>query len=468
MMDYNINCLRNYILITLNTLFYEGCLYFYTSRYYKESSDLMFSIIQWFIFLLANAVAIPIVIGSIFHMEAMEIMLLMQRTFFIIGLACFLQGWLGHKLQIVDGPAGLWVSTFAVFAASIGSTGAAGIEALQLLEMAMILTGVLLMIFGVFRLSGKVISYFTPLVTGVFLTLLTFQLSGTFLQGMFGISDQVQQAQMGGFSIALITFIAVLLFSNFFHGWVKSYAVLLGIALGWILFELLIDQPKETVSSQPWLSIPEWFAWGAPQFDWSIVPVAVLTGLILLSNIVASLSAATEVMDGKARFTVSQMNRGSFMLGVNHGISGVFSGVAVVPLASSAGFIQLTGEKRKSPFMWASLLLIIVAFFPPIISFLAGIPSPIANAALLATFVQLMGLGLRNLMAEELDQRRLTIITVSLLLGSGLMFIPSESFAQLPGTVRQVISNGMLVGTVLAVIFEQLWKKEDRNEVSST
>ncbi|MGP4073078.1 purine/pyrimidine permease [Piscibacillus sp. B03] len=423
----------------------------------------MFSIIQWFIFLLANAVAIPVVIGSIFQMDPMEIMLLMQRTFFVIGLACFLQGWLGHKLPIVDGPAGLWVSTFAVFAASVGSTGAEGLEALQLLEMAMILTGVLLIVFGVFKISGKVISFFTPLVTGVFLTLLTFQLSGTFLQGMFGLSDDVQVAQMDGFLMAMITFIAVLVFSNFFKGWIKSYAVLLGIGLGWILFVLFIDQSKSQITSQIWVSIPDWFAWGMPQFDWSIVPVAVLTALILLSNIVASLSAATEVIEGKPNFTINQMNRGSFMLGVNHGISGIFSSVAVVPLASSAGFIQLTGETRKSPFIWASLLLILVAFFPPIISFLAGIPSPIANAALLATFVQLMGLGLRNLFADGLDQRRLTIITISLLLGSGLMFIPSEAFGQLPGTVRQVISNGMLVGTVLAVFLEQLWKTEDRN-----
>ncbi|MFD2638513.1 purine/pyrimidine permease [Piscibacillus salipiscarius] len=432
-----------------------------------ESSDVMFSIIQWFIFLLANAVAIPIVIGSIFQMDTMAIMLLMQRTFFVIGIACFLQGWLGHKLPIVDGPAGLWVSTFAVFAASVGSTGAAGLEALRMLEMGMILTGVLLILFGVFKISGKVISYFTPLVTGVFLTLLTFQLSGTFLQGMFGLSDQVTTAQLDGFLIAMVTFIAVLVFSNFFNGWVKSYAVLLGIGLGWILFVMFKDSTTK-LTTQNWLSMPEWFAWGTPQFDWSIVPVAVLTGLILLSNIVASLSAATEVIEGKSNFSVSQMNRGSFMLGVNHGISGIFSSVAVVPLASSAGFIQLTGEKRKSPFMWASMLLILVAFFPPIISFLAGIPSPVANAALLATFVQLMGLGLRNLFADGLDHRRLTIITISLLLGSGLMFIPSEAFAELPGTVRQVISNGMLVGTVLAVFLEQIWKNEDRNKQAST
>ncbi|GEL78748.1 purine/pyrimidine permease [Tenuibacillus multivorans] len=422
----------------------------------------MFSVIQWFIFLLANAVAIPIVIGSIFHMDAMSIMLLMQRTFFIIGIACFLQGWLGHKLPIVDGPAGLWVSTFAVFAASVGTAGSTGVEALRLLEMAMILTGIILILFGVFKISGKVIRYFTPLVTGVFLTLLTFQLSGTFLQGMFGLSENVQQAQMDGFLIAIMTFLSVLIFSLFFKGWVRSYAVLLGMALGWVLFAVFISPSDNQIESSAWFALPEWFAWGTPLFDWSVVPVAVLTAFILLSNIVASLSAMTETLEGKSNFTTTQMNRGSFMLGVNHGISGIFSGVAVVPLASTSGFLQLTGDKRKSPFMWASLLLMLVAFFPPIISFLAQIPSPVANAALLATFVQLMGLGLRNLFADGLNERRLTIITVSLLLGSGLMFMPAESFSGLPGTARQVISNGLLVGTVIAVILEQLWKKEDR------
>ncbi|GAA0453655.1 purine/pyrimidine permease [Alkalibacillus silvisoli] len=421
----------------------------------------MFTVIQWFIFLLANAVAIPIVIGSIFHMDPNELMLLMQRTFLIIGLACFLQGWLGHKLPIIDGPAGLWVSTFAVFAASIGVTGSEGVQALRLLEAAMILTGVFLIILGVFKVSGKVIYLFTPLVTGVFLTLLTFQLSGTFLEGMLGLDQNTPYIQVNELIIAMISFSTVLILSSFFKGWMKSYAVLIGISIGWILFGLFIDSDQSTPSNAPIFQAPEIFAWGTPIFDWSVVPIALLTAFILLSNIVAALSATSNVIKGDPYLSHTQMNRGSFVLGVNHGISGVFSGVAVVPLASTAGFIQLTGQKRKSPFMWASAILVIVSFFPVIISSLAMIPAPVANAALLATFVQLMGLGLRNLFIEPLNERRTTIITVSLLLGAGLMFIPPESFALLPETVKQIISNGLLVGTVIAVILDRLWIDEN-------
>ena len=421
----------------------------------------MFSIIQWFVFLLANAVAIPIVIGPLFDMSSIEVMQLMQRTFFIMGVACFLQGWIGHKMPIVDGPAGIWVSTFAVFAGTISTATGSADNSLRLLEMAMILTGIFLMLFGLFKISGKIISIFTPLVTGVFLTLLTVQLGGTFLQGMTGVAEYAV-IQIDATIVSFITFILVLVLSLFSHGWKKSYAVLIGIVVGWVVYELFIGTSSERPNGLQTISAPEWFAWGTPIWDWSLIPIALLTAVILLSNIVAALSAVTDVREEKARVSYGDMNRSSFTLGVNHGISGIFSGIAVITLASSAGFLKLTGEKRIRPFLIASAVLILASFFPSMIYYLAQIPAPIANAALLATFVELMGLGIKNLFSNRLDDRNTTIITVSLLIGSGLMFFPADSFSGLSDMVRQVVSNGLLVGTAIAVILELIWKRPEQ------
>ena len=421
----------------------------------------MFSIIQWFVFLLANAVAIPIVIGPLFDMSSIEVMQLMQRTFFIMGVACFLQGWIGHKMPIVDGPAGIWVSTFAVFAGTISTATGSAENSLRLLEMAMILTGIFLMLFGLFKISGKIISIFTPLVTGVFLTLLTVQLGGTFLQGMTGVAEYAV-IQIDATIVSFITFILVLVLSLFSHGWKKSYAVLIGIVVGWVVYELFIGTSSERPNGLQTISAPEWFAWGTPIWDWSLIPIALLTAVILLSNIVAALSAVTDVREEKARVSYGDMNRSSFTLGVNHGISGIFSGIAVITLASSAGFLKLTGEKRSRPFLIAWAVLILASFFPSMIYYLAQIPAPIANAALLATFVELMGLGIKNLFSNRLDDRNTTIITVSLLIGSGLMFFPADSFSGLSDMVRQVVSNGLLVGTAIAVILELIWKRPEQ------
>ncbi len=378
-----------------------------------------------------------------------------------MGVACFLQGWIGHKMPIVDGPAGIWVSTFAVFAGTISTATGSAENSLRLLEMAMILTGIFLMLFGLFKISGKIISIFTPLVTGVFLTLLTVQLGGTFLQGMTGVAEYAV-IQIDATIVSFITFILVLVLSLFSHGWKKSYAVLIGIVVGWVVYELFIGTSSERPNGLQTISAPEWFAWGTPIWDWSLIPIALLTAVILLSNIVAALSAVTDVREEKARVSYGDMNRSSFTLGVNHGISGIFSGIAVITLASSAGFLKLTGEKRIRPFLIASAVLILASFFPSMIYYLAQIPAPIANAALLATFVELMGLGIKNLFSNRLDDRNTTIITVSLLIGSGLMFFPADSFSGLSDMVRQVVSNGLLVGTAIAVILELIWKRPEQ------
>ncbi|MCP8617178.1 purine/pyrimidine permease [Salirhabdus salicampi] len=416
---------------------------------------------QWFVFLLASSIALPIVIGTIFEMSLLEISGLMQRTFFIVGISCFLQGVIGHRLPIVDGPAGLWISMFAVYATIASQKGVSFTLTLRELEMTMILTGICLVLMGVFRLAEKVIRLFNPLITGAFLFMLTIQLSGTFLKGMLGIDGEKVVAQLDATLISFFVFFFVLGFSILWKGPLKNYAVLIGVSIGWILHGI-IHKPKINIASLPVIQFPELFAWGAPKWDWGSFPIAILIALILLSNIVGSLAAANQVLNGSPVFTHEQMNRGSYTLGLNHGISALFSGVAVVTLASSSGFMDITGQKRKKPFMYASILLIFLALFPPIVSLISMIPSPVANAALLATFVQLMGIGLSNIANEHLDQRKLTMLSISFLVGIGLMFMPSQTFQVFPELVQSLLSNGLLVGTVLIILLDQMWKDNKR------
>ncbi|SDM47560.1 purine/pyrimidine permease [Sediminibacillus halophilus] len=429
-----------------------------------NSSNISFSktgleTLQWFIFLLASSVALPIVIGSLYEMSFTEVAGLMQRTFFIVGAASLLQGLLGHRLPIMEGPAGLWISIFSVMAVTGAQQGMSTGETLQSVETSMLFTGGFLVIFGVFRLAEKLLPLFTPLATGSFLFLLTIQLSGTFLEGMLGIQQKVEAIHGTEAILAFLTFFIVLGLSIFGKGWLGNYAVLIGIVIGWISYSIFIGNEPSQTTEMAGFSVPEWFAWGFPTMDWGVVPIAFITAVILLSNVVASVVATSQSVYGKASYSSSQINRGSTVLGVNHGLVGMFSAIANVPLATSAGFIKMTGQTRKRPFLYASGLLIIVAFFPPIVAWISGIPAPIANAAILATFVQLMGLGLSNIASEQLDSRRLTIIGVSYLFGIGCMFLPMEVFAELPVLIQNLASNGLLVGTILVIVLEQCWRE---------
>lgn len=414
---------------------------------------------QWFIFLLANCVALPIVIGALFEMNFTEISGLMQRTFFVVGLASLLQIFIGHRLPVMEGPAGIWISVFTVMAITGLQSGTSLNETLQFLEMTMIVTGLFLFLFGLLKISEKILPIFTPLVTGTFFILLTVQLSGAFLKGMLGITSSSTTIHLASALLAFMTFFLIIGLSTLGRGWLSNYAIFIGIVIGWISYIVLVGHPNSLEFGKVF-SFPQVFAFGTPHFDIGVIPIAFITAIILISNTVASIVATSQTLGKNTTDYRKEVNRGTAISGINTGLSGVFSSIANVPLAISAGFIALTGQKEKRPFIYANLMLIFIAFFPPIISIISSIPAPIANAALMASFIQLVGLGIRNVTLKPLDSRKATIVGIAYLIGMGTMFLPADVFLHLPPFAQNVLSNGLLVGTSLVIMIEQLWKEK--------
>jgi len=415
-----------------------------------------FGALQWFVFLLASAVTFPVVIGQMFHLPMQEVAELMQRTFFVVGVTCFLQGWRGHRLPIADGPAGIWLSVFVVMGDAAIRHGQPLPEMLRVLEGGMIIAGLLLLVLGLKGVVGRILFMFTPLVTGTFLLLLALQLSGVFLKGMLGLGGEPPRADALMSLVAFFVFILVLGLSIWGRGWWKSYAVLIGIIAGWFAV-WATGNSSLTAASDAWFRAPEIFVWGMPQWDLGMAVSAVLLSLIVLSSNVAAITAVEQVVQSDSGETSKRLNHGAVASGITHVLSSAFSTVGIVPLAVSAGFIRLTGQNRMKPFLIASLLFAGIALVPAAISVLASLPGPVAYAASMASFVQMVGIGFTSILRDPLDQRRLTILGVALLFGNGVMFLPSEIFQVMPSVVQYVCGNGLLVGTMLALLLEQVW-----------
>jgi xanthine/uracil permease len=73
----------------------------------------------------------------------------------------------------------------------------------------------------------------------------------------------------------------------------------------------------------------------------------------------------------------------------------------------------------------------------------------------------MLGIAIRSLTKQPLNDRNITIIGISLLYGIGVMFLPDETFNGLPYIIQNIGKNGLLVGTFLVIIFEQLWKPKN-------
>ncbi|MDA1876251.1 MULTISPECIES: purine/pyrimidine permease [Bacillus] len=412
--------------------------------------------LQWFIFLLANSIALPIVVGGLFHLTTEEIFYLMQRTFFVVGISSFLQGWIGHRLPIADGPAGSWVGVFTVLAYATAGQDQLH-STLQILELGMIISGVILIGLGVTGFIGRILFLFTPVVTGTFLLLLCLQLSGVFLKGMLGITATI--SQIDGFTaiIAFSIFLFVIILSNFGKGFVKSYAVLIGLISGWIIF---LIAGKVTIPSQVthFVQLPQIFAWGLPKWNTGMAVSSFVMVCILVSNTVAAIIAINQATIHKATIEQKQLNDGTWVGGISHIISSVFSTVGVVPLPATAGFIRLTKQKYIRSFLLACILLVVMSLFPSIIRYLASLPSAVASAVLMASFVQLIGIGFNNIKQVPMSERNIMILGVAVLFGSGVMFLPSRALQSLPSVMQYIFGNGLFVGTVVSILLEQIWR----------
>jgi xanthine/uracil permease len=428
----------------------------------------MFSV-QWFVFLLANSLMLPIVVGKIFHMPPGEIIDLIQRTFFVVGLSSLLSGWLGHRLPIADGPAGIWLGIFVLMGQLSASQGTDQHLTLRLLEGGMLITGVIVVLIGWAGWMHRMLAIFTPLVTGIYLILLTFQLSGTLLKGMIGISDAAAPIEAANVVISFGVFIFVFGLSVWGKGWMKSYAVLIGVIVGWMAYAL-VNGSASLPESSSLIKAPKLFAWGMPSLDGGMAISSIMVAFVLISSVIASMSAMQQVLGEKeqAYSKVTPLDRGGIIAGVTNIVSSLFSTIGVVPLSISAGFVRLTGQKRILPYFIACLALIVVSFLPGVYSLLSVLPAQVANAAMLASFAQMIGIGLKSILKISLDERRLTILGLSLSFGTGVMFLPQNLFYGQPTICQYLLGNGVMVGMLVGLLLEQTWRVKPNAEVAAT
>ncbi|MFD0869102.1 Putative purine permease ybbY [Chlamydia abortus] len=428
-----------------------------------KGTVLWLSAIQWFIFMLANFITVPLVLGLTLGLSGEEISFYTSRTLFLCGLIGAIQVMFGHRLPIIEGPAGMWWGVFLVLITMNMQMGGTTQTLLAELEMGLIVSSLVFILLAVFRLLNRLRALFTPVVTGTFLVLLSMQVSKSLVEGVLGIgyegSDQVIP-KIVLLSLLLISFTVGIMMKA--KGMLKSMAVLIGLGTGWLLYALLgmVRFPEEQA---PWAALPQVFPFGVPQWNTGIVITCVITSAILLSNLIASIQVFASAADEKV--TDSMINRGSFMTGIGTLLAGLFGTVAAVPLTAAASMVVLTRIASRLPFLLASIGFIVLGLLPRVGQWLSTIPQPVGYAILFTVFGQLLGFGLRDYKRMELNLKDLFIIGFSLLSGVGLMFVPGSAWANLPSVFGYIVGNGLIVGVTLSIVLEHVvFKRKQQAE----
>jgi xanthine/uracil permease len=418
--------------------------------------------LQWMAFMVAGSIAAPIAIADLFHLPPAETAGFIQRTMFVLGAAGVLQALIGHRMPINEGPAGLWWGVFAIYAGFVGTIYGTGNEVLQLLQGGMLVSGVFFFLFAVTGGLSKLTKLFTPTITFIYLLLLILQLSGSFIKGMFGMSGDHPTIDFTILAGSLFTFFLTLYLSRHKVSWIRRYSIILSLAIGWLVFIWIGKTGSVPPTAGEIISLPGIFVFGMPKFDLGVIITSFFITLLLITNMIASIRVMEEVMNTNNMKLHRRYNQAGTVSGINQLLGGLFSAVGSVPISGAAGFVSATGILSIIPFVLGASLVVAISLFPDIMNILATLPAPVGYAVTYVIFINMVGLALGEYRKEKNNERSNFTAGIALIAGVGLMFVPSAAFVGVPAVAASILNNGLIIGTIVAIIVEQVLIRKDR------
>jgi xanthine/uracil permease len=417
--------------------------------------------LQWLFFIFTNIVVIPITIGAAFELSPETIVNMLQLSFIVTGLACIIQAFLGHKRAIMEGQSGLWWGVILTLCTTAAAQGMPLPVLGGSLTVGIIITAIITFLIGVTGVGPHLAKLFTPAVMGVFMFLFGCQLIGIFLKGMLGIpfGNKTEGAHID-LSISLLSIIIailVIVISVKAPSSVRRYGLLIGIIVGWIVYTLIF-RPESPISENTKFAL-ELFPLGKPAWDIGIIITTVLAGLLNTANTFGALKGTEsmyEVETTKSEYRASFTITGVFTL-----IAGIFGLVPNSPYVSSIGFLSQTGIIKRLPFILGGFMFLIMGLIPPLGHFFSQLPLSIGSAALFVSYLLLLNSSLNFLKQVRFNTVNVYRSAVPLFVGIIIMTLPASYFITIPSVIRPLLSSGLLVGIILALILENLfnWDK---------
>lgn len=420
-----------------------------------------FASLQWFIFIFANTIVVPVSVGAAFHLEPQLIAELVRNSLIITAVACILQGLVGHRFPLLEGHSGLMWGLVLNLSYSAGTLGMSLPEIGGGIATGMLLAGGITALLAAVNGLKFMQKIFTPMVMSVFLFLLTFQLILIFFNGMFKLADDGSVIWSETLlAIAVACFVTLLKIMG--GEKLGNFSILIGIAVGWILHVLLFPQGEAIVA----LAAPgglTLFPFGTPNLNIPIIAVTCLASLINLSNTITAVKTAADLFDEEA--SQRRLNRSYLLNGLYSMTGGTLGLVTYAPFASTIGFLQSTRIFDRRPFLIGGALMAVTGLFPAISGLFATLPMTVGNAVLLVAYFQLLGTSLSSIRGQAFDSITIHRLALPILVGLGILAVDPERFNGLPVLVQPLVSNGFIVGILLSIILELLipWKKFERH-----
>ncbi|MGE7761288.1 nucleobase:cation symporter-2 family protein [Peribacillus sp. NPDC097895] len=407
----------------------------------------------------AGAILVPIIVGGALGFTSQQLAYLIAIDLLTCGIATLLQAWknkyFGIGLPIVLGTSFVAVTPMI----SIGSNY--GISAIY---GSIIAAGFFIIIFS--NIFGKLLKLFPPVVTGTVVIIIGLSLVPTGIKNMAGGSGSKDFGSAENLMLSFGVLAVILLINRYFTGFIRAISVLIGIILGTIASTFFGSMDFSTVAEASWFHIPAPFYFGTPTFEMAPILTMMLVGTVILIESTGAFLALGKITGRE--LSEKDIIRGYRAEGLAFTLGGIFNAFPYSTFAQNVGLVQLSGVKKRTITIVAGFILIGLGLVPKIAALATLIPTAVLGGATVVMFGMVVSSGIKMLNDVDFsDNANLLVIACSVSLGLGATVVP-ELFSSLPEAIRIVVGDGIITGSLTAIILNLILTPRRKKDADST
>jgi uric acid transporter len=398
--------------------------------------------LQHVLIMFTAMIASPLVIGDLLNLSPDLRGSMMTGVMLGCGVGTLISAlgffWIGGRLPLVLGAYVIYIAPVIAIARS---------ESLPAATAALIVGGLVLLIFS--PAISKMRALFPPLVVGTLLVVTGESLIKVAANIAFGVNTPYFGNPLTIIILVGSVFLIIAI-NTLTKGTAKSLSIFLAVVCIYLVSILLGLTNVKVIADAPWLQLPRLFPFG---IAW---PSAGAVATIVIYHFVAAVytmsitlalckMVGVDASEGRVRGAVAADGLGSV-------VAALFGGVPLVSYDQNVGAISLTGVGSRFVVASSGVILVVMALVPKIGLAIGIMPTFVLGGTLIFMFGMIVVVGV-SIVADSLrSQRDLLIVAASVALSTTISFAPPSVFDVLSPSLRLLASDGIIIGTLTAVL----------------
>ncbi|HVJ52401.1 MAG TPA: nucleobase:cation symporter-2 family protein [Aliidongia sp.] len=409
--------------------------------------------LQHVLVMYANAVAVPLIVGGALHLPKDQLALLINADLFACGIATLVQtigiGMFGIRLPVIMGVTAVSITPMLAIAAmpGVGLTGIYG---------AVLVGG----LFGLLVAPGVkyVLPFFPSVVTGTIITMIGIALMRVGIGWAGGGASAADFGAGGYLLVAALVLAVILAIIRFARGFLANMAVLIGIAVGYVVTIALGWTDFGGLQDEAWirLVLPLQFGWPTFYLIPSLTMCLVMTIVFIEAT---GMFLALGAMTGRA-VGAEDIKRGLRADALGTIIGGLFNTFPYVSYSQNIGLVGVTGVHSRWVCVTGGFIMLALGLVPKLAFIVASVPQCVLGGAGFIMFGMVAATGIKILATVDYKAQRNNVLVVAIAIGFGMIPIVSPNFFRImPAELKPIFGDAIILTSIAAVLLNAYFNR---------